>query len=144
MVVLGVALSLKASHFVFYIAEIDELGPVRNYVWPVGVAAVGSVASIVVGVAAYSAREWARRTLIAAAAVSVALSAVFAYAELTRPISALGQLQPQFVLWSRVCFVGEAVRRVSPPAFFLLILLHPDVVRSFHLLPREHLTRRCS
>jgi hypothetical protein len=129
VVMLGIAFSLKASDFVFSIVEGDSFGSVRGYVWLV--AALGSIASIVVGAAAYSGREWARRTLVVVTAVGIVFCVGYAYLGVTRSISALGQLQPQFILWTRLVFVGEALRAVSPPVFFLLILLQPDVAGSF-------------
>jgi hypothetical protein len=126
VVVLGVAWSLKISEFTFSMAESFSVGA---QVWLVAVG--GSIASVVLGIATYSAREWARRTLLAITAVAIVLAVGYAYLGLTRSITGLGQIEPEFILWSRFVFVGEAFRAVAPPVFFLLVLLHPDVVRSF-------------
>ena len=124
---LGVALSLKASEFVFGMME--DLDTVHGYVWLVAV--VGSGASLGIGFAVYSGREWARRTLIGLTGVAIALGIVYAYFAVTRSITGLGQFEPQVFVWTRMVFFGEALRLVSPPVFFLLVLLHPDIVRSF-------------
>ena len=130
VVAVGIALSLTAAEFVSAFAMTNPFDSFASG-WPIVVAAVGSIGSIVVGWAAYSAHEWARRTLIVVTVVSILLCLAYAYLGVTRSISSLGRLDPQFILWSRLLFVGEALRAVSPPVFFLLILLHPDVVRSF-------------
>jgi uncharacterized membrane protein len=129
VVAIGIAVSLKAAEFVSAIEAADRLDTVGA--WPILVALVGSVGSIVVGLAVYSAQEGARRTLAVVTVVSILLCLVYAYWGVTRNISALGQLKPSFIYWWRLLFFGEALRAVSPPVFFLLVLLHPDVVRSF-------------
>ena len=131
VVAVGIALSLKAAEFTFMITMTDLFDPLSSG-WPLVVAAVGSVGSIVVGLAAYSAHEWARRTLIAVTAVSILLCLGYAYFEVTRSIAALGRpVEPGFTLWNRLLFVGQALRVISPPVFFLLVLLQPDVARFF-------------
>jgi hypothetical protein len=126
VLILGVAWSLKASDFVFIMAESLSVGV---YVWLVAVG--GSVASVVLGIAAYSAREWARRTLVVITTLAIVLAIGYAYLGVTRSITGLGRIEPEFIFWSRFVFVGEALRAVAPPVFFLLVLLHRDVVRSF-------------
>lgn len=129
VIAIGIAVSLNAAEFVSAIVTTDGLDTVGA--WPIVVALVGSVGAIFVGLAVYSAQEWARRTLAVVTVVSILLCVVYAYGGVTRNISALGQLDPSFIYWWRLLFFGEALRAVSPPVFFLLVLLHPDVVRSF-------------
>ena len=135
VIALGIAMSLKTSDFVSSMAEVQPLffdnptGPL----WPVALAVAGATVSVFVGLSAYRAREWARRTLIVITVLSIALCAVYAYSGLTRSITALGYLDPKAVLWIRALFVGEALRVVSPPVFFLLVLVHADVARSFQV-----------
>jgi hypothetical protein len=124
---IGVALSLKGSEIVFNLTE--SLETVHGYVWLVVV--VGAVSSLTIGFAAYRAREWARRALIGITIVAMALSMVHAYLWVTRSITVTGEFALPVNLWTRLLFFGNALRAVSPPAFFLLVLLHPDVVRSF-------------
>jgi len=126
VLVLGVAWSLKISEFTLYMAESFSVG---IHVWLVAVG--GSIASVVLGTATYFAHEWARRTLLAITVAAFVLAIVYAYLSLTRSITGLGQIEPEFILWSRFVFAGEALRAVAPPVFVLLVLLHPDVVRSF-------------
>jgi len=129
VVTLGIAYSLKGWDVVSYMTMSEPFATVDRYVWLV--VAVGSVASVIVGFAAYSGREWARRTLVGVTAVAIVLCINWAYFDVTRSISTLGGLTPQLILWSCLLFFAEALQLVSPPLFFLLILLHPDVVRSF-------------
>lgn len=126
VLILGVAWPLKISDFTFSMAESLSVGV---HVWLV--AGGGSIASVVLGIATYSAREWARCTLLAITAVAIVLAVVYAYLGLTRSVTGLGQIEPELILWSRFVFMGEALRAVAPPVFVLLVLLHPDVVRSF-------------
>jgi hypothetical protein len=130
VIALGIALSMRVSAFLFD-ATVDPFGPVRIYVWPLVVAGLGSIASLIIGLAAYRAHQRARRALIGVTAVAILLCLVYGYTGVTRNLSALGPLKPQWVFWSRLLFVGEAVRAVAPPVFFLLVLLHPNVTRSF-------------
>ena len=130
-IVLGIALSLRASAFLFD-ATIDPFGPTRAYLWPLSIAGVGCAVSLIVGVGVYSGRQWARVVLIGVTVVAIVPCVVYAYSGVTRSISAMGPLEPQWVFWSRLLFVGEALREVAPPVFFLLVLLHPDVAESFN------------
>jgi hypothetical protein len=135
VIALGIALSLKATEFTDGMMMRNPFdGP---SIWAVVVGLSAAIASVAVGLGAYSAREWARRTLIVITALSLVLCVVYAYFGITRSITALGRLDPREVLWARLLFVGEALRAVSPPAFFLLVLLHPDVARSFQLQHRK-------
>jgi hypothetical protein len=130
VIVLGIALSLRGSAFLFD-STIDPFGPVRAYLWPLVAVGLGSIASLIIGLAAYRRHEWARRALIGITALAILLCLVYAYFDITRSISAMGRLEPQWVFWTRLLFVGEALRAVCPPIFFLLILLHQDVARCF-------------
>ena len=134
VIALGIAMSLKTSDFVSGMAQVQPFfdsstGPL----WPVALAVAGATVSVFIGLNAYRAREWARRMLVVITVLSIALCAVYAYSGLTRSVTALGYLDPKAVLWIRALFVGEALRVVSPPVFFLLILVHPDVARSFQV-----------
>ena len=126
-VAIGIALSLKGSEIVFDLME--SLETVHPYVWLAFV--VGAVPSLVIGFAAYRAREWARRALIGIALIAIALCIVHAYLWVTRSITVTGEFALPVNLFPRLLYFGEALRAVSPPAFFLLVLVHPDVVRSF-------------
>jgi hypothetical protein len=130
VIALGIALSLRASAFLFD-STIDPFGPVRGYLWPLVAAGLGSIVSVIIGLAVSRGHQWARRALIGITALALLMCLAYAYFDVTRSISAMGRLEPQWVFWSRLLFVGEALRAMCPPIFFLLVLLHQDVARCF-------------
>lgn len=127
-VAIGIAASLKAAEVVFEIEMEYSKDSLERYAWPAALACAGFIATNVIGYGAYSAREWSRRALLGITAVAIALGCGLAYLRVTISINSL---EPYLEIWWRLLSVGEALRFVAPPIFFLLVLRHPDVVRSF-------------
>jgi hypothetical protein len=98
---------------------------------------VGSIASLAVGLGAYFERRWARRVLIGITAIAILVCLVYAYFVLTRSINTHGAYAPWWIFFGRLLCVGEALRAIAPPVFFLFVLLHPDVARSFKTTTTE-------
>jgi hypothetical protein len=129
VLIFGVAWSLQVSQFIFSMEMTGFFARVRVTAWSLAVG--GSIVSVVVGLAAYAARAWARATLVTVTAVAIVLALAYSYVRLTRYIAAPGTFEPEFIVWTRLVFAGEALRAIAPPVFFLILLLHPDVARSF-------------
>ncbi len=115
----GIGISFRIAQSVIGIFDGDLL-------WPLAALRAGCALFVGLGCAVYAAREWARRVLLV-----ITVLATLACMTLALPRSIQDGQRDSFFLFLCATEFGDALRLIIPPLFFLLLLSHPDVVRSF-------------
>jgi hypothetical protein len=120
----GVAVSVATG------SRMAAIGALRSETFPVFITAMGGFVFLFLAFPLYTGRDWARRAVLVASCCIIGALIIVIYPTVFPP----GRLPSASIYVGLQCLIGvcSLVSFLTPPAFFVAVLHHPDVRRAFH------------
>ena len=120
----GVAVSVATG------SRMAAIGALRSETLPVFITAMGGFVFLFLAFPLYTGRDWARRAVLVATCCIIGALITVAYPTVFPP----GRPSSASIYAGLRCLIGVCsfVSFLTPPAFFVAVLHHPDVRRAFH------------